>query len=89
MQSLALRFRLIVFTEDKQVEAKEFYTHKEAADWIGISYRALWSKRKSGEIAFLQFGRSIKYHKPDLEDFVKRSRVEAVAIPAKRAAVAV
>ena len=59
------------------MEVKEFYTHKEAAGWIGISSRALWNLRKSGSIAFLQFGRVIKYRKSDLEAFINRSRVEA------------
>jgi excisionase family DNA binding protein len=43
---------------------------KEAARMLSISERSLWKFTRSGEIPFVQIGRSVRYDPKDLEALI-------------------
>lgn len=47
----------------------EVLNNKQAASYLQISERQLYSLRTSGEIDFFQIGRGIRYRKPSLDRF--------------------
>ena len=49
-------------------------TEPEAARLLGISPRKLWSLRQAGEIPYIRFGRSVRYVKSQLEQWLSASQ---------------
>ena len=49
-------------------------TEREAADTCGLSPSALYRARRAGELAFVQFGASIRYRPQDLRLWAKSRR---------------
>lgn len=50
-------------------------TEIEAARFLAISPRTLWSLRQSGEIPHLRIGRAVRYSRASLHDWIdQRSR---------------
>jgi excisionase family DNA binding protein len=50
---------------------------REAADYLGISERALRRLRYEGGIAFYQIGARVVYDTADLDEYLEDNRVEA------------
>jgi excisionase family DNA binding protein len=44
---------------------------REAAEWLGISERTLWSLTHDGSLQAVRIGRSIRYDSADLAAFVQ------------------
>jgi len=59
---------------DGETVGPQLLTEQQAACWLSICPRTLWSKRNSGQIPFVRFGRSIRYDIDDLRAFVARNR---------------
>ncbi|KKK61736.1 hypothetical protein LCGC14_3011370, partial [marine sediment metagenome] len=49
-------------------------TSKQAAEYLCISERKLWSLTNSGDIVCVRVGRRVFYATSDLADFVERHR---------------
>jgi len=46
-------------------------TPKQAANWLAISPRKLWSLTASGDVPCVRIGRSVRYDAADLAEFVE------------------
>ncbi|QEG43456.1 helix-turn-helix domain-containing protein [Roseimaritima ulvae] len=46
----------------------------DAAKWLGIGRRKLWSMMASGEIPVVRVGRSVRYDVDDLREFVASNK---------------
>lgn len=49
----------------------ELVTTKEAAKLLNISERSLWNYAESGELPRVRMGSAIRYHKDDLQTFIR------------------
>jgi excisionase family DNA binding protein len=49
---------------------------QEAANYLAVAYRTLWGWRKQGRISHIRFGRSVRYKREDLDDFIQANRVQ-------------
>ncbi|WP_068263079.1 helix-turn-helix domain-containing protein [Rubripirellula obstinata] len=47
----------------------------EAARWLNIGKRKLWSLRASGAIPIVRIGRSVRFDVDDLRDYVAKNKV--------------
>lgn len=45
-------------------------TEQQAADYLGMSKRMLWSLRKRGDVPHIRIGRWIRYRRCDLDAFL-------------------
>lgn len=61
----------------------ELLTEAEAAEALRIRSRTLRRCRQSGEIAFIQFGRSIRYTATEVNEFIGRATVANDRSPTK------
>jgi excisionase family DNA binding protein len=52
----------------------ELLTEKQAAAFLGISPRKLWSLRAAGEIKYVRCGRCIRYHIDDLRMWIEENK---------------
>lgn len=48
---------------------------RQAAKWLGVCERTLWSLRDSGEIPFCRIKRAVKFDVDDLRRFVDRHKL--------------
>ena len=69
-------------SKDVLIEIVEVLTEKEAAKYIGMSCSFLnqdrinsYRKNRTHGPAFMKLGRSIRYHKKDLDDWLNKNRV--------------
>lgn len=46
----------------------------DAADYLAISERKLWELQNCGQIPVVRLGRSVRYHRSDLEAFAQKLR---------------
>jgi excisionase family DNA binding protein len=51
----------------------------EAADWLKISERTLWTLNQRGELPAVRIGRNVRYDLADLIDFVEARKDEVPA----------
>jgi excisionase family DNA binding protein len=56
------------------IETTRLMTVKEAAKYLCISERKLWSMTQAGEITAVRFGRTVRYDIKDLENFIQRAK---------------
>ena len=61
----------------------ELLTEAEAAEALRVRPRTLRKCRQSGEIAFIRFGRSIRYSAAEVNEFVVRATVANDRSPTK------
>ncbi len=47
---------------------------KQAAEYLAVSPRKLWSMTRSGAIDALRLGRSVRYDLRDLDDFISQAK---------------
>jgi excisionase family DNA binding protein len=52
--------------------AQALLTAEEAAKVLNISSRHLFNLRKSGRIAAVRFGRSVRFHRDTLSEFARQ-----------------
>lgn len=50
---------------------------REAAEWLQVSERTLWTLTQKGEITSIRIGRSVRYDLGDLIEFVESRKVGA------------
>lgn len=50
---------------------------REAAKWLQVSERTLWTLTQKGEITSIRIGRSVRYDMSDLIEFVESRKVGA------------
>lgn len=56
------------------IQNKKYMNKKEACSYLGISYTTA-EKYVFNELPFLQFGKTIKYDKEDIEEWVDRNKL--------------
>jgi predicted site-specific integrase-resolvase len=61
---------------------KSIFTDKEAAEFLRISQVTLWRERKKGTIAFSLIGSKIIYERGDIENYLRRTKQNAVSCAA-------
>ena len=66
LQQFTWRFGLVQTTSI----SSELLRPREAADWLKISERTLWSLTQRGELPAVRIGRSVRYELADLIQFV-------------------
>ncbi len=47
---------------------------RDAATYLAVSVRTLWSLTACGQIECIRIGRAVRYHRADLDTFVARQR---------------
>lgn len=52
-------------------------TPRQAADLLAVSERTLWTKTKEGQIPSVKIGRSVRYDRQDIREFVHRNKTTA------------
>ncbi len=57
------------------MENKLLLTPAETAKRLSISERTLWTLTKKGEIVCRRIGRAVRYHVPDLVEWIKQGKV--------------
>ncbi len=55
--------------------AHRVLTHRDAAAYLDISERTLFSIRQKGEISYIRVGRLIRFYKCDLDDYIWHHRL--------------
>jgi len=64
-------------SSDRRIGAgspQQLLTSGEAAKWLRISERTLWTITKSGALPSIRIGRSVRYALVDLEHYLERHR---------------
>jgi len=56
------------------VENTRLLTVKDAAAYLAISERKLWSMTNSGEIPVVRLGRAVRYDLNDLDSFIQKAK---------------
>lgn len=58
-------------------ENSGYYTRQEAADYLGVKFHTLevWACKGRYKIPYIKLGRSIRYKKEDLDEFIKSCTV--------------
>ena len=51
---------------------------REAAKWLAVSDRTLFSLKATGEIPHVRVGRSVRYSVDDLQQWVSKNKEESV-----------
>lgn len=55
-------------------QTKNLITTKEAASYLCISERKLWSLSKDGKLPTVRFDRVVRYDQNDLDDFIRQAK---------------
>jgi len=64
---------------DEPAKNSRLIKPKDAAGYLAISERKLWSMAKTGAIPAVRLGRSVRYDIRDIDDFIQRAKGEADA----------
>ena len=75
MSAMRLSRRLGAFFADGGAEA--LLRPREAAEWLGISARNLWTMTQRGDLPAVRFGRSVRYALSDLIAFAESRKSRA------------
>jgi excisionase family DNA binding protein len=59
--------------------APALLTAPQAAAYLSISERLLWSLTQRGELPAVKIGRAVRYHRPDLEAWIEARKKAALA----------
>lgn len=57
----------------------ELATEKQLADFLSKSTLTLWRERKRGRLSFHRIGNEIRYTHRDVQEYLDRGRVAAMA----------
>lgn len=61
----------------KETYINQLLRPREAAEWLQVSERTLWTLTQKGEITSIRIGRSVRYDISDLIEFVESRKVGA------------
>jgi excisionase family DNA binding protein len=61
------------FEEQSAIEAR-LMTAREAAKYLNISERTLWTLSNGGDLPRVQIGRAVRYDAADLEAFINTNK---------------
>jgi excisionase family DNA binding protein len=63
--------------EEDTIAEKTILTRREAADYLGFKYNtlAVWSWNRRYDLKTIKVGRSIRYRKSDLDEFLRRNEL--------------
>ena len=53
---------------------------KEAAEFLSVSERSLWTLMRNGEIPHIRIGKSVRYLVKDLESWIETKRVQSKCV---------
>ena len=56
------------------IKTTRLMTSKEAAVYLAISERKLWSMTQTGEIPAVRLGRAVRYDLNDLDSFIQKAK---------------
>jgi excisionase family DNA binding protein len=59
--------------------AKRYLTAAAAAEYLGLTPDALYTRTRKGEIPHIRMGRSLRWDMQDLDLWMRRQRVDAVS----------
>jgi excisionase family DNA binding protein len=59
--------------------AKRYLTAAAAAEYLGLSRDALYTRTRKGEIPHIRMGRSLRWDMQDLDLWMRRQRIDAVS----------
>jgi excisionase family DNA binding protein len=59
---------------NKNTQTTRLLTVKDAANYLAISERKLWSMTQTGEIPAVRLGRAVRYDINDLDSFIQRAK---------------
>ncbi len=57
---------------------KKYYSKLELSNELGVSMRTIDTWIASGLISYSKIGRRVIFSKEDIEEFVKRNKIEAI-----------
>jgi len=60
--------------------AARLLTVQEAAQYLTISERTVWSMLKNNRLPAVRFGRTVRIDPADLDNFIRRAKGESVVI---------
>jgi len=58
---------------------KRYLTAADAAEYLGLSKDALYTRTRQGEIPVIRMGRSLRWDMQDLDLWMRRQRIDARA----------
>jgi excisionase family DNA binding protein len=59
--------------------AKRYLAAAAAAEYLGLTRDALYTRTRKGEIPHIRMGRSLRWDMQDLDLWMRRQRVDAVS----------
>ncbi len=59
---------------DSTIETTRLMTSRDAAKYLCISERKLWSMTQAGEIPAVRLGRAVRFDIKDLENFIQKAK---------------
>ena len=59
--------------------AKRYLTAAAAAEYLGLTRDALYTRTRKGEIPHIRMGRSLRWDMQDLDLWMRRQRIDAVS----------
>ncbi|MEQ1762001.1 MAG: helix-turn-helix domain-containing protein [Pyrinomonadaceae bacterium] len=62
-----------------ELQHKRYLTNREAQAYLNKSHTTMWRLVKSGEIAYSRTGLSLLFDRNDLDEYVRRNRIPAIA----------
>ncbi len=74
--------RQLLINKNEEIERRQIYTDREAAEYLRISQVTLWRLRKTGKISFRRAASKIIYTQTDLENYLQSTKREAFACAA-------
>lgn len=57
-----------------KIETAKLMTSRDAAKYLCISERKLWSMTQAGEIPVVRLGRAVRYDINDLDSFIQKAK---------------
>jgi excisionase family DNA binding protein len=61
------------------LQHKRYLTNREAQVYLNKSHTTMWRLMQAGEIAYSRTGMSLLFDRNDLDDYVQRNRIAAIA----------
>lgn len=47
----------------------------QASRYLNMSTKTIFNLRRSRKLAYIKFGRAVRFHRSDLEEYAKRNRI--------------
>lgn len=62
-----------------ELQHKRYLTNREAQAYLNKSHTTMWRLIRAGEIAYSRTGLSLLFDRNDLDEYVRRNRIPAIA----------